>query len=368
MPLLTSAIGNYIYSDGKRYSYFAGNNYLGLADHPDVIEATVRAIRKYGLNFSASRRTTGTADIHLELEKELALFKGKRDAVIYSSGYQGNGILFEILRKNYSAVYLDDLSHPSISKNIPRDVTEVYYYNHLDTGHLEFLLDKNKNQKPLIVTDGIFALTGEIAPIDRIFYLAEKHRALLIVDDAHATGVLGRTGKGTPEYFNLPEKEFLFQTETMSKALGSYGGFIAGTLETTESIREISTAYQASTALPPPVVAASLASLKIIRNNPDLQIHLLSKAKDLRSRISQLGYQTTGDETPIIPVTFQSLAMAKDLSLFLENNGFIVPYINYPVRMEKYILRLTVSVNHTEDQAEELCNLLKKWKEDYGKH
>jgi 7-keto-8-aminopelargonate synthetase-like enzyme len=153
----------------------------------------------------------------------------------------------------------------------------------------------------------------------------------------------------------------------MSKALGSYGGFIAGTSDIIESIREGSTTYQASTALPPPVVAASIASLKIILANPDLRVKLLEKATEIRKSLLKLGFRTTMDNTPVIPVMVPSLSMARSLSLFLEENGIIVPYINYPVRTETFIVRISVSVTHTIEQTEELLNALKKWKEKYGK-
>jgi len=368
MPLLESGIGNYIYSGDKKYSYFAGNNYLGLASHPEVIEAAVRSVKKYGVNFSASRLTTGTADIHLELERELSSFKGMEDSVIYASGYQGNGILLDAFRDRYSEVYMDQLSHPSIVRNIPREITKISFYDHLDAGHLESLLEASNNETPLIITDGIFALTGEIAPLGPIYSIAEKHNAILLVDDAHSTGILGKTGRGTPEYFNLQGKENIFQTETMSKALGSYGGFIAGTRETTDSIRRGSSAYQASTSLPPAVVAASIAALGIIKRNPDLHFRLLEKSSDLRKNIMLLGYITTEDNTPIIPLMFSSPEDARDLSLFLEGKGIIVPFIHYPVKTESCIVRITVSVNHTSEQTEELLDMLKKWKEKNGKN
>jgi 7-keto-8-aminopelargonate synthetase-like enzyme len=287
---------------------------------------------------------------------------------VYASGYQGNGILLETLKKRFSAVFIDESAHPSISKSIPREVKEVYYYNHLDTAHLERLLKMHKETAPLIITDGIFALTGEIAPLDKIYYLAKKHNGLLIVDDAHSTGILGKTGMGTPEYYNLSEEENIYQTETMSKALGSYGGFIAGTRVFIESIRDGSATYQASTALPPPVVAASIASLRIIQKYPGLHIQLLSKALELRKNIGLLGYQTIEDNTPVIPIMLPSADMAKGLSLYMEENGIIVPYIHYPVRTETYIVRIAVSVTHTIDQTEELLVTLKKWKEKYGKN
>ncbi len=363
MDILNSGIGNYVYYNNKKYSYFAGNNYLGLANHPLVKAASIQAIEKYGVNFSASRRTTGTADIHLELEKQLSLFKRKDDAVVFASGYQGNSILLEILKDSYTAVFMDQFAHPSITGSIPREIRNVLHYNHCDTGHLESLLHDNGRLRPLIITDGVFALTGEIAPLDKIYPLVEKYNAILVVDDAHSTGILGDTGRGTPEYFNLADSKNIYQTETMSKALGSYGGFISGNMKITELIREKSTTYQASTSLPPPVVAAGIASLKIIRENPELRIRLLEKAKKLKKEIAGLGLQTTQDNTPIIPIMLNEIDRAKDLSFFLEKNGIIVPFINYPVKHSTFMVRITVSESHTDEQTEILCNILKKWKD-----
>jgi len=368
MIVLNSGIGNYIRSNGKKFSYFGGNNYLGLANHPEVRAAAIRAIEKYGVNFSASRRTTGTADLHLDLEKKLAAFKGMDDAVVFASGYQGNSILLEVLKPRYTAVFMDRLAHPSITGGIPRDISNVQYYNHCDAGHLEHLVDHYTGSCPLIITDGIFALTGEIAPLDQILTLVKKNNGILIVDDAHSTGILGENGRGTPEDFKLTDNEIIYQTETMSKALGGYGGFIAGSMELTELIREKSTIYQASTALPPPIVAAGSASVRLIMENPEMRIKLLETAGELRQRIIELGFRTTPDKTPIIPLMLSAFTRAKDLSLFMESNGIIVPFINYPVRQEKYLLRIAVSITHTVDQIEELVENLTKWKDKYGTH
>ncbi len=361
-----SEIGNYIFSKGTKYSYFGGNNYLGLASHPEVKEAVIRAVQKYGVNFSASRCTTGTSDIHLELEKQLSDFKGKQDTVVFASGYEGNGILLEILKGNYSVVISDQYAHASILAGVPRDVS-VMTYNHCDTGHLEYLLAQNRISNPLIITDGVFALTGEIAPLERIYPVVKKYNGILVADDAHSTGILGKTGRGTPEHFNLPGDEFIYQTETMSKALGGYGGFISGSKEITELIRNRSTTYQASTALPPPAVAAGIASLKMIREDPGLRIRLLEKAGKMREEIAGLGFRTTCHSTPILPVMLSSMELAKNLSLFLEENRIIVPLIRYPSAQELHMVRITVTASHEDDQITTLIGILKKWIKKNGK-
>jgi 7-keto-8-aminopelargonate synthetase-like enzyme len=359
--VLESGIDSYVYSHGKKYSYFGGNNYLGLAGHTKVKEAAVRSVKKYGVNFSASRCTTGTASVHLELEKQLSLFKGKQDTVVYASGFLGNRILLEILKDTYSVVFTDEYAHASIFAGIPGDM-KVLYYNHCDADHLDNLLDQHMITDPLIITDGVFALSGEIAPLDKIYPVVKKYNGILVVDDAHSTGILGKTGRGTPEHFNLPEDGNIYQTETMSKALGSYGGFISGDNNLTGMIRTRSSTYLASTALPPPVVAAGIASLKVMHDNPDLHINLLGKSARLREEINGLGFQTTKDNTPIIPIILKDYDKAKSLSLFLEENGIIVPFMNYPSRQEINLVRITITTCHKNHQIESLLELLKKWK------
>jgi 7-keto-8-aminopelargonate synthetase-like enzyme len=366
MIILDSGVGNYILFNNKQYSYFAGNNYLGLANHPEVKDAAIRSIERFGINFSASRKTTGTAGIHLELEKQLSAFKQKEDAVVFASGYLGNAILLQVLRKEYSAVFIDESSHPSILEAIPRDISRIFQYEHRSSSHLEALLKKNRRFRPLIITDGLFALTGEIAPLGQIFPLAQRYHAILVVDDAHSTGILGENGRGTPEYFHLEEAENLFQTETMSKAIGVYGGFIAGSLELTASIRAGSTVYQASTSLPPPVVSAGIASLKLMEEQPGLRIKLLSMASEIRTGISNLGFNTTPDNTPIIPVMFRTFEEAKQLSEFLEEHNIVVPCIQYPVKTKLSMIRITACVNHTREQTGSLLEILKKWRDKNG--
>jgi 7-keto-8-aminopelargonate synthetase-like enzyme len=239
----------------------------------------------------------------------------------------------------------------------------MMYYDHCDAVHLDYLLEYNRGSKPLVITDGIFALTGEIAPLNQIYDIVRKHNAILVVDDAHATGVLGVSGRGTPEHFNLPDDPNIYQTETMSKALGGYGGFISGSRVLTEIIREGSPTYQASTALPPPIAAAGIASLTIIRENPGLRTDLLDRAWKIREAVTGMDFQTTHFRTPVIPIILDAPEKAAELSLFLEENGVIAPFMKYPVRKAMHQIRIAVSVTHTDDQINQLLELLKKWKD-----
>ena len=366
MLISDSSISNYISINNKRYSFFGGNNYLGLANHPSLIKNAINSIKKYGINFSASRQTTGTSELHLELEKLLSIFKNKKDSVVFASGYMGNRILLQALKGQYSAVFLDESAHPSIHDGIPSDISNVFSYNHCDSEHLEILLKKNKKFRPLILTDGVFALTGEIAPLDKIYPLAEKYNAILITDDAHATGILGENGRGTPEFFHLDEAANIYQSETLSKALGAYGGFISAGYEIINTIREKSTVYLASTSLPPTIVSAACSSIKIIRQQPELRIILIENLKKIMEGVRRLNFQTYSDCTPIIPLLFNSQKNAINIFEFLKENNIIVPYITYPLKMNKFIVRITVSAIHTKEQIEELLVVLRKWRKSHG--
>ena len=364
--IIESGVSNYIRIAGKRYSNFSGNDYLGLSSHPGVKKAAADAIEKFGLNTAAARQTTGTTRAHLELEKELAEFKEKQDAVVFASGYLGNHMLLRALGERYNAVFMDESAHPSILDGIPGDIQHIHRYKHCDPNHLEKLLERHKNKKPLIITDGIFPLTGEVSPLNLMQPLAKKYKASMVIDDAHATGVLGEKGTGTPEYFQLHPEEDMFQTDTMSKAIGVYGGFITAGEEITDRVRRESSIYQASTALPPPLVAGARASIRILQQTPGLRETLLRNAQFLRNKILDLEFQTTPGPAPIIPIFLNSPKKTESLSAYLNGHGIFVPIISYPVNMDKFIARITVTANHTTDQIMELIMYLKQWRSVHG--
>lgn len=366
MVILKSSVSNFINHDNKIYSYFGGNNYLGLANHPEVIKAAVNATEKYGVNFSASRQTTGTSELHLELEKLLSQFNQKEDSAVFASGYMGNRILMHALRERYSAIFYDELSHPSIIDGFPADINSLIKYRHCDTDHLELLLKQNDNHRPLIISDGMFPLTGEITPLDKIQWLSEKYNALVIVDEAHSIGALGQNGRGTPEYFGLDHKGNIFQSGTMSKAIGVYGGFISSERDLIDTIRKESSLYLASTALPPPIVSAGCAAIRILQQQPELRIQLIRNAGILRQGIKEMDFKTTSDPTQIIPVFFNHEKNAIDLSDYLRENNIIVPHVKYPLKMDKFIVRITASAIHTKDQIEDLLAVLKNWRNTHG--
>jgi 7-keto-8-aminopelargonate synthetase-like enzyme len=363
MPVLKSGLGSQIEIDGNSYLFFAGNNYLGLANHTALKKAAISSIHTYGLSFSASRETTGTAELHLQLERLLSEFKNKPDSIVFASGYMGNRILIHALKDRICSIYMDREAHPSIVDGVPAEINKVYVYYHCDEHHLEHLLETNQEDRPLIITDGVFALTGEIAPLDKIYPIALKYNGIVVVDDAHATGILGKNGRGTPEHFGLDDSANLFQTETMSKAFGTYGGFISSTARIIDEIRTKSSIYIASTALPPPIVASGIGAIRHVMEHPELRRSVLENASHLRSEIRRLDLPTNLDDTPIIPIFFNSQGEAKTFSDFLYQNLIIAPYVRYPVQQDRYIVRITVSAIHTKNQIETLLQVLRKWRD-----
>lgn len=366
MDPLNGPVGTHIELEGRRFLFFAGNNYLGLANHPAVREAAAAAVETYGLSSSASRETTGTCTLHLELERQLAVFKNRADAVIFSSGYLGNKILLQALQERFATVLADRWSHPSVVDGVPREIEEIVFYDHGDTDHLARLLGERPKAGAVIITDGVFALTGEIAPLDRIHALARQHRAVVVVDDAHATGILGEHGRGTPEHFGLDGAGDLYQTETMSKALGCFGGFIASTRELIGTIRTGSAAYIGSTALPPPVAAAGTAALRQVREHPERRRKVLENARTVKNGLQEMGLHTASDDTPIIPVFFKTPEEAGRLSRFLRRQSIIAPAVRYPVPMERYPVRLTVSADHTREHLDILMETLEQWRSHHA--
>jgi len=364
MIILESATGNYVTIQNKQYSYFAGNDYLGLANNPLIKQQANQAIATYGMNFSASRKTTGTSSLHQLLEKKIAQFKDSEAAIVFASGYLGNYILINALSDKFDAIFTDESVHPSMLLGFPSNkIREIHYYKHCDSANLEELLEKHKTDNPLILTDGIFALTGEIAPIAKIHEIAVRMNAILVVDDAHGTGILGETGKGTPEYFGLHKATNIYQTETFSKAFGVYGGFIASTQQVIEKIFTQSPVFAGSTALPPTLAAAAIQSLELVSSQPELRNRLFENIDYLKPQLLNLGFNLVESRTPIASLFFETREKAVNLSEFLYQNQIIAPFIEYPVKHDNYIIRLTISSAHTKNQIDNLIENLQTWKD-----
>lgn len=355
--ILTGTVGPKACFSGKEYLYFGGTNYLGYANRFELQQGAVEAIRQYGTSCSASRETSGTSVLHLKLEEKLAEFKGVEDVCTYASGYLGNQILLSVLAQPTDVVVCDELVHPSILEAIPHSVREVRFYAHHDIEELRKVL--TGLDRAIIAVNGVETSTGEVAPLEEILEILPDGEFRILVDDCHATGVLGENGRGTPEHYGIISHK-IYQTETMSKALGSFGGFIAGTKELCNRIRKTATTYIGSTPLPPAVLGASLAAVALVMQEPDLRQKLRENTKYAIAKLVGLGFEAIFRGTPIIFISNLDGSSAKALHLQLREADIIVPFVHYPTADSPGRLRLVVTAAHTRDDIDRLCDVCKR--------
>lgn len=341
--------------DGQKQIVFSSNNYLGLANDKRVIAAALNTLNQYGVGSSGSRLTTGNSDWHQKLEKRIADFKQKEAALLFSSGYLANiGVLSSLPGKG-DVILSDQYNHASIIDGCRLSRAETLIYQHIDMEDLEKkLIDTACYQRRFIVTDGVFSMDGTIAPLDRISELANRYDAYVIVDDAHATGVVGKNGRGTSEYFGvLPD----IVNGTLSKAVGTEGGFAAGSHAFIEFLINHARTFIFQTAIPPASCAASYTALGIIEQEGEKRQHLHSNIKKLKTGLCSLGYQVKGDDTAIIPVILGDDGTAVAFSEKLREKGIYAPAIRPPtVPAGESRIRLTVTADH---DVKEIAYLLK---------
>lgn len=354
--VLTGPVGATASFNGKPHLYFGGTNYLGYANRPELQQGAVGALKKYGTCYSASRETSGTGVLHLELERKLAAFKGTEDACIYASGYIGNQIVLSALAGAEDAVVCDEWAHPSILEAIPRVVREVRFFRHHDVDHLAKTLKGLKSA--IIAVDGVDSGTGDIAPLPEILESLPEGDFRLLLDDCHGTAVLGSNGRGTPEHFGIQASN-VHQTETMSKALGSFGGFVAGTEAFCDRIRKVSTTYIGSTPLPPAVLGACLAAVELAVQEPQLREQLRENARYAASRLTELGLETAYNSAPILSVKGLKEADAERVYRLLREHSILVPFVHYPTPDTPGRLRLVVTATHTQEDIDRLADVLK---------
>ncbi|MBI4332789.1 MAG: 8-amino-7-oxononanoate synthase [Chloroflexi bacterium] len=351
LKVLTGEQGPWVEMDGRRLLNLSSNNYLGLAAHPRVKETAARAARLYGCGSGASRLLCGNMALHRELEERLAVFKGKEAALVYSSGYAANVGALSCLVGRGDSVFSDELNHASIIDGcrLSRAKTEVY--PHKDLAALEAGLRRALAEAPqarrLIVVDGVFSMDGDIAPLPGLVDLAEKYRAILMVDEAHATGTFGPGGRGVAAHFGLEDRVPIIMG-TLSKALGSLGGFIAGSADLVRFLTNHSRSFIFSTALPPPAASAALEALNILEEDPSLAETLQARAAYLREGLHRLGFNTLRSETQIIPVLIGGPAPTMEQAGRLLQEGVLVSALRPPtVPKGTSRLRLSVMANHT---------------------
>ena len=346
--------------NGKDVLMFGSNSYLGLSDDPRLKEAAISAIRKYGTSCSGSRFLNGTLDIHLELEEKLAKLVGKEEAVTYSTGFQVNlGVISLGTRDGY--IFLDSYDHASIIEGSRLAFSKVFKFAHNDMGALEDKLKLAPHGAPkLIVVDGVYSMSGDIAPLPEILGLADKYNAALMVDDAHALGVLGDHGRGTSDYFGVTDKVDLIMG-TFSKSFGSLGGFIAGSHVLINYIKHNSRSLIFSASMPPANVAAVSKAIDIMLDEPERIEHLWDITNHAHEEFIRRGFDIGATQSPIFPLYVRDmdkcLTAVRDA---LDEGVFITPVIPPAVPQDSIIIRFALMATHTIEQVDEGIYKLEK--------
>ncbi len=351
--------------DGRRVLMFSSNNYLGLANHPELKKASMDATLHFGAGSGGSRLISGNMEIHRTLEKEIALFKGTDKALLFSSGYHANIGAISALVGEGDVILSDELNHASIVDGCRLGRGKVRIYKHADMDSLEEILRRSSRfRKRLIVTDSVFSMDGDIAPLPDIVDLAEKYSALVMVDEAHATGVLGKKGKGAIEHFGL-EGRVDIQMGTLGKALGSFGAFIAGREDLIRYLLNKARSLLYTTALPPSVCGSVLAALKILRKKPELVDRVKNNANYFRKGMRDLGFSIPVSETPILPLVLRDPLVTMNMAQSLFDEGIYVQGIRPPsVPVGSSRLRITLMATHTKEQLDFGLRAFEKVKEN----
>lgn len=329
----------------------ASNNYLGLANHPRVIEAAQRAAAEYGCGSGSSPLLVGTFPVTRELEAKLAELKGTEEACVFASGYQANvGVISAVVNK-HDTLILDRLAHASMVDGGRLSGAQIKVFRHNDADHLDRVLARtDKSGTRLVAIEGIYSMDGDVAPLDQIWQVCRRHDALLLVDEAHSTGVLGRNGHGAADYFGL-EGEIDLHIGTLSKSIGACGGFVAGSHEVINYCRYFARSGMFSTAPSPMVMAAASAAIDVIREEPERRERLWANCRFLHDELKRLGFVVNEAPSPIIPVIVGTMAGLRKMTLELHRNNICVNSVPYPVVPHgSERLRLSVTANHTQEQ------------------
>jgi glycine C-acetyltransferase len=348
--IITTPQGADIIANGKEVINFCANNYLGLSSHPKVIEAAKKALDTHGFGMSSVRFICGTQDIHKELEQKIAEFLGTEDTILYAAAFDANGGVFEPLFNEQDAIISDELNHASIIDGIRLCKAQRFRYKHNDMNDLEAKLQEAKNTRNrIIVTDGVFSMDGTIAQLDKIVELAEKYQALVMIDECHASGFIGKNGRGTHEYRNVMGKIDII-TGTLGKALGgAMGGFTSGRKEIIEILRQRSRPYLFSNALAPCIVAASIAVLDMLSETTSLRDKLEENTKYFRQKISKAGFDIKPGEHPIVPIMLYDAVLAQKMAEKLLDKGIYVVGFFYPV-VPKGQARIRVQISAAHER------------------
>jgi 8-amino-7-oxononanoate synthase len=360
-----SAQGPRITVDGKPVILLCSNNYLGLAEHPALKRAACEALERYGFGSGASRLVSGNSELHEELERRIAAFKGTESAILFNSGYAANTGVIPAVAGEGDLILSDGLNHASIIDGCRLSGARTEVYRHRDMDHLESLLRSNTTApRKLIVTDGVFSMDGDIAPLPDLVRIAERYDAILMVDDAHATCVLGKQGRGTAEHFGL-EGRVHIQMGTLGKALGSFGAYVAGARDVVRYLLNTCRSFMFSTSLPPAVCAASIAALDVLVAEPWRREKLWENRDRLARGLASLGVSTAPSATPILPLMMGSSDQALQASQKALAQGMFATAIRPPTVPDGSArLRATVMATHTEEDIDQAVRIFGSLKEE----
>jgi 8-amino-7-oxononanoate synthase len=355
-----SATGSSIHYGGREVILLSSNDYLGLTMHPEVVQAARVATERYGTGSGASRLVSGTLPPHEQLETALTIFKGTEASLLFGAGYLANLGVIPALIGSGGLILADRLCHASVIDACRLSQADFRVFRHGDCDHLESLLrSRTTDRSTLIITEGVFSMDGDLAPLPDLVSLAERYGAMLYVDDAHGTGIMGGTGRGTIEHFDL-ERRIPFHMGTLSKALGSYGGFLVGTHELVQYVINTARSFMFTTALPPAVAAASSAALTVIDREPERRARLWSNRQRLFDGLKALGCTLPPTASPILPVLLGDAASASTFAERLLAHGVYATAIRPPTVPDGTSrIRFTVTSEHTTDQIDEALHALR---------
>ncbi|MBU1932391.1 MAG: 8-amino-7-oxononanoate synthase [Candidatus Omnitrophica bacterium] len=365
MKRIDSAQGPVVNIDGREVILLSSNNYLGLATHPEVIKAQIDALREFGTGSCASRLISGNMNLHEELERRIAAFKHEESAIVFSTGYMANLGTISSLVGEGDLVICDKLNHASIIDGVRLSRARLRTYPHKNLRKLKDILEKEKwYKKKLIITDGVFSMDGDIAFIPDLVKLSTEFNAILMVDDAHATGVLGQTGRGTCEHFNVKTGVDI-QMGTLSKAFGLLGGYITGSSSLTEYIRNRARSFIYTTGLPPTIAAGCIKAIEIAEKGEDLRKRLWRNATKMRRALKELGFDTMESETQIIPVLTGDVSNTMRTAERLFEMGVFAPGVRPPtVPKNKCRIRVSIMATHKDAHIDKVIDSFRRLKDE----
>ncbi|MCP8969076.1 glycine C-acetyltransferase [Ectobacillus ponti] len=367
LTLIESEQGSKVQINGKEVIQLSSNNYLGLTSHPRLTKAALEAVEAYGAGTGSVRTIAGTFTMHDELERKLAVFKHTEAALVFQSGFTTNqGVLSAILSPE-DVVISDELNHASIIDGIRLTKAKRRVYKHVDMADLETALQETQSfRKRLIVTDGVFSMDGNIAPLPQIVELAEQYDAIVMVDDAHASGVLGQNGRGTVNHFGLDGRVHI-QVGTLSKAIGVLGGYVAGPRVLIDYLIHKGRPFLFSTSHPPAVTAACIAAIDILLEEPELIEKLWDNTRFFKDGLQQLGFDTGKSETPVTPVIVGETALAHQFSDKLLAYGVLALGITFPtVAKDAARVRTIVTAQHSREELQQALDVFAKAGRELG--